>query len=144
LPSIAYLSSRVMKPKNGDWNKLINLLQFLNSTKGDFLCLLMDNTSMIKWYLDASYVVHKDMKSQTGAIMTLGKGPIQAISSKQKLNTRNSIKAELISFDDIALKVLWTKLFLEERTRLSNQKKHYVQRQSTNFDTGNKWEEKFR
>jgi hypothetical protein len=71
-------------------------------------CLSMDNTSMIKWYLDASYTVPNDMKSQTGAIMTLGQGAIQAISSKQKVNTRSSTGAELISFDDIASKVLWT------------------------------------
>jgi hypothetical protein len=99
----------------------------------------MENTSGIKWYLDASYVVRKDMMSQTGAIMTLHQGAIQAISSKQNLNTRSSTEAEFISFDDIALKVLWTKLFFEERTRFSNQRKHCVQRQSIKHETGNKW-----
>jgi hypothetical protein len=107
-----------MKPTNGDWNKLINLLQFLKSKKEDALQLSMDNTSRVKWYLDASLALHKDMKSQTGSIMTLGQGTIQAISSKQKVNKRSSTEAELISFDDFAFKELWTKLFLEEQCYL--------------------------
>jgi hypothetical protein len=131
MPSIAYLSTRVMKPTDGDWNKLINLLQFLKSTIEDVLHLSMDNTSVIKWYLDASYAVHKDMKSQTGAIMTLGQGAIQAISSKQKVNTRSSTEAELISFDDIASKVLWTTLFLEEQGYQVKENIVYRDNQST-------------
>jgi uncharacterized protein (UPF0254 family) len=51
------------------------------------------------------------MQSQTGAIMTLGKGAAQVVSTKQKTNTRSSVEAELISFEDNASKVLWTKLF---------------------------------
>jgi hypothetical protein len=131
MPNIAFLSTRVMKPTNGDWNKLINLLQFLQSTKGDVLRLSMENTSMIKWYLDASYAVHKDMKSQTGAIMTLGQGAIQAISRKQKVNNKSSTEAELISFDDIASKVLWTKLFLEEQGYQVKENIVYRDNQST-------------
>ena len=43
----------------------------------------------------------------------MGRGAIQSISTKQKINTRSSTEAELVSFDDIVSKVLWTKLFLE-------------------------------
>jgi hypothetical protein len=127
MPNIAFLSTRVMKPTNGDWNKLINLLQFLQSTNEDVLRLSMDNTSMIKWYLDASYAVHKDMKSQTGAIMTLGQGATQAISSKPNFNNRSSTEAELISFDDI----IWTKLFLEEQGYQVKENIVYRDNQST-------------
>jgi hypothetical protein len=45
--------------------------------------------------------------------MTLGKGAIQTISTKQKVNSRSSTEAELISIDDIIAKVIWTKSFLE-------------------------------
>ena len=45
--------------------------------------------------------------------MSLGKGSIQSISTKQKVNTRSSTESELVSMDDIISKVLWTKLFLE-------------------------------
>ena len=50
-----------------------------------------------------------------GAIMTLGKGSIQSISTKQKVNTCSSTKVELFSVDDIISKVMWTTQFLEEQ-----------------------------
>ena len=45
--------------------------------------------------------------------MTMGKGAIQSMAKKQKLNTRSSTEAELVGVDDAATMVLWTKLFLE-------------------------------
>ena len=77
------------------------------------MTLQADKTKIVKWYLDAAFAVHKDFKSHTGGNMTLGKGAIQSISVKQKTNTRSSTEAELVSWDDIISKVMWTKLFLE-------------------------------
>ncbi len=57
--------------------------------------------------------MHQDFKSHTGATMTLGKGTIQAGSTKQKINTRSSTEAEVVSNDNIIAKVMWTKLFLQ-------------------------------
>ena len=57
--------------------------------------------------------VHKDMKSHTGATMTLGSGTICSISTKQKVNTRSSTEAKLVGFDDVVSKILWSKLFIE-------------------------------
>jgi hypothetical protein len=47
--------------------------------------------------------------------MTLGKGCIHTISTKQKVNSRNSTEAELVSMDDILSKAIWTKLFMKEQ-----------------------------
>jgi hypothetical protein len=55
------------------------------------------------------------MKSYTGALMTLGNGVIQAISTKQKVNSRSSTEYKLISMDDILSKVLGRKLLMEEQ-----------------------------
>ena len=55
---------------------------------------------VIKWYVDASFAVHPDFKSHTGAVMTMGKGAMQSVSSKQKLNTRSSTESELVGGDD--------------------------------------------
>jgi hypothetical protein len=55
------------------------------------------------------------MLNATFPKMTLGEGAAQVVSTKQKTNTRSSTEAEFISFDDIATKVLWTKLFLNEQ-----------------------------
>jgi hypothetical protein len=45
--------------------------------------------------------------------MIMRKGAIQTISTKQKVNTRSSAEAELVSVNDIISKVMWTKAFLE-------------------------------
>jgi hypothetical protein len=69
--------------------------------------------SVVKWYVDASFAVHPDFKSQTGAVMTYGQGAMMAISKKQKLNTRSSTEAELVAVDDAMTLILWTRLFLQ-------------------------------
>jgi hypothetical protein len=57
--------------------------------------------------------VHPDFKSHTGAVMTLGKGAMQSITRKQKMNLQSSTEGELVAVDDAATMILWTKLFLE-------------------------------
>ena len=52
------------------------------------------------------------MRSHTGAVMTMGRGAIQFISSKQKMNTRSSTEAELVAVDDVIAQILWTLRFL--------------------------------
>ena len=63
--------------------------------------------------MDAAFAVHEDMRSHSGATMTLGKGMVISGSTKQKINTRSSTEAELVPMDDYVSKVLWTKLFIE-------------------------------
>jgi hypothetical protein len=53
------------------------------------------------------------MRSQTGAIFTLGKGAIISDALKQKINSRSSTEAELIGVDDKVSKILWSKRFIE-------------------------------
>ena len=75
----------------------------------------IDELNVIRWLIDASFAVHPDYKSHTGAVMKLGRGAIMSVSSKQKLNTRSSTEAELVAVDDVITKVLWTLLFMEEQ-----------------------------
>jgi hypothetical protein len=91
------------------------LIDFLKVTVNDGLTLQADKNISIHWYLDATFAVHSDFKSHTGACMTLGQGAITSISTKQKINTRSSTKAELVSTDDIISKVIWTKHFIEDQ-----------------------------
>ena len=112
-PTIAYLCTRVREPDEGDWEKLIRLLKYLNGTQEAKLVLSAESLSVVKWYVDAAFAVHGDFKSHTGAVMTFGQGAIQTMSRKQKLNTKSSTDAELVGADDAAVMILWTMLFLE-------------------------------
>ncbi len=116
-PTIAVLCTRVKGPNEADWAKLVRLMKYLNGTRELKLTLSADNLHCIKWYVDASFAVHPDYKSHTGATMSYGDGDgaVQSISRKQKLNTRSSTESELVGDDDVPVMILWTKLFLEEQ-----------------------------
>ena len=70
---------------------------------------------MCMWYPDAAFAVHKDFKSHTGGVLTLGKGAVTTISAKQKLNTKSSTEAEVVAVDDVLPQALWTRNFLMEQ-----------------------------
>jgi KUP system potassium uptake protein len=65
--------------------------------------------------VDAAFAVHRDMRSQTGMTMSLGKGSVYASSLRQKLNTQSSTEAELVGVDDAMGMILWTRLFLQNQ-----------------------------
>ena len=108
----------------------MRLMKFLNGTQNDVLTLSIENLRVIKWYIDAAFAVHPDFRSHTGASMTLGKGAVQTLSRKQKMNTRSSTTAELVGADDGADLMLWTKLFLEEQGYKIDQNIFYQDNQS--------------
>ena len=89
------------------------MMKYLNGTHDMKLTLCAENLRSIKWYVDASFTVHPDFRSQTGGTKTFRKGVIQSLSKKQKLNTRSSTEAELVGADDVASQILWTKHFME-------------------------------
>ena len=113
LTAIAFLCTRVKEPQEDDWNKLCRMMAYLKGTPDESLILRADDTNKICWYVDASFAVHADMRSHTGACMTMGKGAAQTISTKQKVNTRSSTKAELIAVDDVIAQIMWTTHFLK-------------------------------
>ena len=81
--------------------------------KQDCLTLSADGSNIIKWSIDAAFVVHPDFKSHSGGTMTMGKGAAQSGSKKQKVNMRSSTEAELVGSDDMIGQILWTNLFLD-------------------------------
>ena len=64
-------------------------MKYIQGTIGLPLILSIDKSLNIKWYVDASFAVHKDMRSHTGGFMTMGSGGAYVQSSKQKLNTKS-------------------------------------------------------
>ena len=93
-------------------------MQYLHATWWDMqLTLEASNVNIIKWWMDASFAVHHpDMKSHTGAVMTLGRGAMYASSTRQKLNGRSSTEGELIGVSDVLPYVVWTRYFLEAQS----------------------------
>jgi hypothetical protein len=81
-PAVAYLTTRVKQPNEYDWNKLVRVMHFLKTTKDDVLKLQSDGTRIRNWHVDASFATHNDLRSHIGAIMPLGKGTVQTVSTK--------------------------------------------------------------
>ena len=69
----------------------------------------VEDSGTLTWNIDASFVVHLDCKSHTGACLTLGYGRVLSISVKQKINTKSSTDAERVNVDDAI--VMWMKRF---------------------------------
>ena len=115
LLAISFLCTRVQEPDEDDWKKLGRCLRFLRETKNDHLTLEADGNSVISWWIDASYAVHPNMRSHTGATMSMGKGCPISISTKQKINTRSSTEAEIVGVNDAMYLVLWVRHFLESQ-----------------------------
>lgn len=113
-PGIAFLATRTSEPNEGDWAKLVKIMGFLEATQDKVVTLEADDSGTIKWYVDAEFAVHKDCKSHTGATMTLGKGVLCSVSTKQKMMSRSSSKAELVGVDGVISKMLWSKLLFIE------------------------------
>ena len=66
---------QVKKPTEKDFSKLIRMMKFLNGTKNKTLLFSADKgISMITWHIDASFAVHPDFWSHTGATMRFAGG----------------------------------------------------------------------
>ena len=55
-----------------------------------------DGSHVIKWWVDASFFVHKFMKIHTGVTMSLGQGAAYTASIWKKLNTKRYPETKLV------------------------------------------------
>jgi hypothetical protein len=112
---ISFLATRVQKPDADDWKKLERVFRYLNGTPELGIVLSADPSPHIIAHIDASYGVHADFKSHSGLVISLGSGPIDASSTKQKINTKSSAEAELIALSDKASRAIWCHEFLKHQ-----------------------------
>jgi hypothetical protein len=106
----------VKAPDTDDYKKLARVMQYLRGTVDMPLILETDDTHIVKWWVNASFAVHEDMKSHTGGTMfamLMGKGAIYGTSTKHKLNTKSSTERKLVGVNDVMPQILWTRYFLE-------------------------------
>ena len=112
LVAVSFLVRRVNKPTTEDRSKLERLVRYVRGTRGLGIVLEASVNLGVYGYIDASYGVHDDMKSHSGCVIGIGKGPLYAKSGVQKLNTKSSSEAELVALSDHANQVIWTRNFL--------------------------------
>jgi hypothetical protein len=113
--AIAFLTTRVRAPDKDDWKKLVHLMRYIRGTRNLPLILSANGSGILKWWVDASFAVHPNLRGHSGGGLSMGHGfPIVA-SSKQKLNTRSSTEAEIVGADDFMPAVCWTRYFMESQ-----------------------------
>ncbi len=113
--SIAFLTTRVRAPDVDDHRKLGHFIEYLRGTVDLPLILGADSSGVLKWYVDASFAFHPNMRGHTGGGLTMGRGFPIVSSTKHKLNTRSSTESELIGVDDMMSQILWTRYFLKSQ-----------------------------
>ena len=79
------------------------------------LCLEVDESKTLTWYVDAAFAAHAEMRSHSGSIFTLGKGSIISGSSIQKRNVSTYRKSEINGADDTFSKIMWTKKLVDHQ-----------------------------
>jgi KUP system potassium uptake protein len=133
---IAFLCTRVTCSTEQDWSKLKRALEYLQGTIDEFRVIGADNMSYMRTWVDASYAVHRDMKSHTGGVVSFGTGAVMSKSSKQKLNTKSSTEAELVGASDYLPFAIWAVKFLEAQGYNLDKKEFNQDNQSTiRFET---------
>ena len=91
--AVSFLCTIVIGIDTDDYKKLERVMKYIQGTIGLPMMLSIDKSGNIKWYVDASFTVHKDMRSHTGGFITMGTGEDYVQSSKQNLKTNSSTKA---------------------------------------------------
>jgi hypothetical protein len=112
LVSTAFLTTRVLCATTEDWGKLERVIKYLRGTPDLGITLEADKFVSVTAYVDASFAVHRDAKSHTGLVVSLGKGPVLSSSSRQKLVTKSSTESELVGLSDSSGSIIWMRNFL--------------------------------
>ena len=113
--TISFLCGRMQAPDVDDYKKLGRVLKYLRSTKDLLLILSADGSGLLRWWVDASFGVHMDMKGHTGGNMLMGKVSVFTTANKQKLVTRSSTECEVVGVHEVMPQLLWTTQFLQEQ-----------------------------
>ena len=115
LVALSFLGKRTSKADDDDWMKLERLLSYLQDTRDSPLTLGIESLQVVKWWTDASFAVHHDLKSHSGVLGSLGRGAIFAKSRAQKLNTISSTESEVVASSEALAQALWTTSFLKHQ-----------------------------
>jgi hypothetical protein len=111
--AITFLTTRVREPDKDNYTKLVHLMRYIRGTRTMPLIMSANGSGILKWWVDASFTVHPNMRGHSGGGLSLGSGfPIMS-STKQKLNTQSSTETEIVGTDDLMPAICWTWYFMK-------------------------------
>jgi hypothetical protein len=111
--AIAFLTTRLREPDQYDWTKLFHLMRYIRGTRTMPLILSANGSGIFKWWVDASFTFHPNMRGHYGGDLSLRRGFPMVSSTKQKLNTRSSTETEIVGADDFMPEICWTRYFMK-------------------------------
>jgi hypothetical protein len=125
LTAVSFLAKRVQLPTQQDFRKLQKTIKYLRHTATLGIVLEASNSLCVLAYIDSSYAVH------TGVVIGIGRGPVYAKSSGQKLNTKSSTESELVGLSDSTNQVICVRNFMMAQGYDIGAAKIYQDNQST-------------
>ena len=99
-PDISFLCIILTNSTKEDNAKLRRVLQYPKYTINDKMFMGTDSLNQWFTWVDATYGVHPNFESHTGSCMPFVYGMARYNSSKKKLNTKTSTKAEVVGVSD--------------------------------------------
>ena len=99
LKETIFLAKKSENPMPNHWKAYRRIIYYLRYYPSLPINLGAELNSIITCYVDASFATHKDMKSHTGMIVTIGEngGPLDCKSKVQNIHTNSSSEAELVA-----------------------------------------------
>jgi hypothetical protein len=107
--AIAFLTMRVREPDKDDWTKFVHLMRYTRGTYTMPLILSANGSGTLRWWVDAFFAVHPNMRGHSGGGLSLGRGFPIVSSTKQNLNTRSSTETEIVGADEFMPVICWTR-----------------------------------
>ena len=115
-PVLSFLLPRVYKATIEDKQKLDRAMRYMVGKEDRGIIIEPATNGLhVQAYVDASFGVHSNMRSQTGVTIGIGGAPVYTQSSKQRLNGTSSTEVELIGLSDALPQVIWIRDFLLEQ-----------------------------
>ena len=103
--SVAFLTTRVRETIKYEWGKILHLANDKRGTRDSPLILRTTVSGFLKWWIDASYAVHSNMRGNTRGGPSTGRGFIIVTSTNHNLNTCSSTESYIVGVQDCMLAV---------------------------------------
>jgi len=111
--SVNKAARKCERPTKSDWNKVLNIFKYLNSTKE--YKLKLDGQGTLNAYTDSDFAGDiEDRKSTSGYLILIGESPICWGSKKQSIVATSTTEAEYVATSECIKKVLWIRNIFKE------------------------------